>query len=403
MMDLRNYGPRSVRLETLRRYLAATGWIVRATSKTQTAIPDNAATRVLLGERFGGRRNFEVYVSTDRDLEGVELIVPNNKDSLEYAKQVHRVINALAAIEDCTAENILKSIREISFDVIRSRIPDSLVLDDTIHLDVARNYISGIRDVLASTATTELNPLPYFSRNKKEANEYADRCHFAHTFRGSFGFTVASPIQPNNQYVLDGLAPPPPFERRVIERLTRGLSSVCKAVSVDSTEPIIESTKTGFSANVCEHFAKLGEETSESGMIFDFSFSPEWKGEKSMPLPGQNFVLARQHFEVIRAAARELRAQLPSRPETIFGRVTRLATDANPSDLTDLIGEREVAIFWSSETEGDITVKASLTPADYLRAVRAHADGRPVEVSGILERRPRGWMLLDPTNLIVHG
>jgi len=138
-------------------------------------------------------------------------------------------------------------------------------------------------------------------------------------------------------------------------------------------------------------------------MIFDFSFSPEWKGEKSMPLPGQNFVLARQHFEVIRAAARELRAQLPSRPETIFGRVTRLATDANPSDLTDLIGEREVAIFWSSETEGDITVKASLTPADYLRAVRAHADGRPVEVSGILERRPRGWMLLDPTNLIVHG
>src|SRR5271170_8249264 len=60
-------------------------------------------------------------------------------------------------------------------------------------------------------------------------------------------------------------------------------------------------------------------------------------------------------------------AQVQSWPETVFGRVIRLATDADPSDLTDLMGEREVAILWSSEAQGDVTVRASLTPPDYLK------------------------------------
>lgn len=81
----------------------------------------------------------------------------------------------------------------------------------------------------------------------------------------------------------------------------------------------------------------------------------------------------------------------------------RLATDADPSDLTDLMGEREVAILWSSEIQGDITVRASLSPPDYLKAVEAHAAGRPVEVSGTLERRARRWILLNPTNFTLHG
>jgi len=298
---------------------------------------------------------------------------------------------------------VIRSIREVSFDVVRSRIPDAQVIADTIHLEIAKSFVVGIRSVLAAAATTEIHPSPYFLRLRKEGTEYADRCRFGHTFRGSFGFTVESPLQPNNQATLPGFPPTPPFERRIMQRLTRGLKSVSAAVSVDSTEPITNSIQTGFNANVCEQLANLVEETSPGGIAFDFSFSPEWKGELNSTINPQSFVLGRPHVEAIKSAAKELRSKVQSWDETVFGRVIRLATDADPSDLTDFMGEREVVILWSSEALGDIAVRASLSPPDYLKAVEAHAAGRPVEVSGTLERRTRRWVLLNPINLTLHG
>ena len=403
MIDPRDIGPGAVPLDMLRRYLAATGWHVRTAPRTGNPQLESTAARVLLDGRTGGKRNFEVYVSDAPEFESVELIVPASVGSSEYSIQVARVIDALAALEDRPEGDVARSIREVAFDVVRSRIPDTQVVDDSIHLEIARSFIVGIRGVLAAAATTELRPSAYFSRLRKEATEYADHCRFGHTFRGSFGFTVESPLRPNNQATLPGIVPIAPFERRVMRRLIRGLRSVTEAVSKDSTAPITRATQTGFSANVCEQIASLVEETSQAGIVFDFTFSPEWKEDQVSGLDSAKFLLGRAHVEVIKAAAKELRAQVQSSEETVFGRVIRLASDANPSDLTDLMGEREVAILWSSEEFGDITVRASLSPADYLRAVEAHAAGRPVEVNGILERRPRRWVLLSPVNLVLHS
>jgi hypothetical protein len=62
---------------------------------------------------------------------------------------------------------------------------------------MAANYIAGVKTLLAATATTEMHPLPHFLRVRKEATDYAETCQFAHTFRGSFGFTIESPVCPN--------------------------------------------------------------------------------------------------------------------------------------------------------------------------------------------------------------
>lgn len=402
MMDLRETGPGAVPLELLRRYLIATGWHVQKRVQDDANLASNAA-KVLLESRRGGSRNFEVFISDTSDLSGIELVVPNSIRSAEYAAQVARVIDAVSAVEDRDEMDVVRAIREVAFDVVRSRIPDALVYDDSIHLEVAQNFVSGIRGVLAATANTELAPQAYFLRTKKEASDYANRCRFGHTFRGSFGFTVESPLEQNRQDALPGFDPAPPFERRVIQRLARGLRTVRAAVAADSTDPITESIKTGFSANVCEQLATMVDGTSPRGIIFDFSFSPEWRSVQASPASEQHFELDRLHVEVIREAAKVLRSQITSWQETVFGRVIRLASQADPSDLMDTMGEREVAILWTSEATGDITVRASLTPAEYLEAVEAHASGRPVEVSGTLERRGRRWVLSSPSSFHVHG
>lgn len=187
----------------------------------------------------------------------------------------------------------------------------------------------------------------------------------------------------------------------MIQRLARGLRAVSLAVAQDSTDPITSTTKEAFNANVCEQFAYLVQDTSPSALSFEFAFSPEWELSEKEFARNPCFVLSTPHIEVIKAAAKQLRAEIQSWDETVFGRVTRLASDVDPSDLTDILGEREVAILWSSADIGDITVRASLSPADYLKALEAHASGRPVEVSGTLERRPRRWVLLNPTSFRV--
>lgn len=259
-----------------------------------------------------------------------------------------------------------------------------------------------MRSARLRTAHTELEPLPYFLRTKKEASDYANRCRFGHTFRGSFGFTVESPIEPAIQSALPGIDPAPPFERRVIKRFARGLEAVSKAVLIDSTDPITDTIKTGFSANVCEQLATLVDGTSPSGIVFDFSFSPEWKGAEAIHAGPEHFMVGPRQVEAVREAAKVLRSRVSSWEETVFGRVIRLASQADPSDLMDMMGDREVAILWSSEATGDIAVRVSLNPAEYLKAVEAHAAGRAVEVSGTLERRGRRWVLLNPINFQVH-
>ncbi|MGA3211378.1 MAG: hypothetical protein ABSD20_08720, partial [Terriglobales bacterium] len=85
------------------------------------------------------------------------------------------------------------------------------------------------------------------------------------------------------------------------------------------------------------------------------------------------------------------------------GRIVRLQNEANPKDVLDHTGEREIVIQWSSKDLGDVQVKVPLTPTDYLSAVEAHREGRPVKISGTLQRHGRSWVLAKPGALTISN
>jgi hypothetical protein len=395
--------PAGVPLGLLRRYLLALGWR-RASDTRQSAISlppgyDGFARQLIEG-RSSARRNFETYLLSGPGIDDVELVLPRDRSTRDFRPRMEGVIRTLSEVEGRPPEQIIADIRAIGFDVVRSRIPEQLVQDDTVLLAIAANYIEGVKGLLTATATTELEPAPYFLRVKKEASEYADGCHFGHTFRGSFGFTIESPVVPNEAPMLLDIEQTPPFERRVIQRLARGLSDISQAVERDEPAIIVNDVSGGFSANACEQFANLVEETAHSGMSFAFSFSPEWPPAPDL-IQKRDFQVGPRHVEITRAAARSLRAQPVMREEQVFGRVVRLQSQADPSDLLSPTGEREVVIQWSDEELGDIQVRVRLTPQDYLAAIEAHRNGRPVRLRGTLERRGRLWILSNPTDFSV--
>jgi hypothetical protein len=176
--------PEAVPLGLLRRYMVANGWR-QATDRARLPIPEaqSSIARAVLVGRSGGRRNFDLYILSEDGLEDVEVVLPRETVSADYRRQIDGAIRTRSEIEGREPGQVITDVRMIGYDVVRSRIPDAIVYDDTIHLEVANNYIAGVKSLLAATATTEIQPDPYFLRVRKEASEYADRCRFAHTFR----------------------------------------------------------------------------------------------------------------------------------------------------------------------------------------------------------------------------
>jgi hypothetical protein len=397
------FTPSSVPLGLLRRYLVAHGWRrLLDANQTPTELPPQYERigRLVIEGRTDARRNFEVYLLVTPGFDDVEIVLPRYQNTSDFLARMRTAIRTLSDLEDRSADLIIADIRGVGFDIVRSRIPDELVRNDAVHLSTAVNYIAGVKTLLAATATTEIDPVPHFLRVRKEALEYADACQFAHTFRGSFGFTIESPVSPNIAPTFLDIPQDAPFERRVISRFARGVDDICEAVRRDNVDVILTDFDRGFGANALDQFADLVESTARTGMTFSFSFSPEW------PVPDdlarvRELRVGPQHIDVTREAAKSLRTQPVAREEQLFGRIVRLQTEADPTDLETPIGDREVAIQWSHEDLGDIQVRALLNPADYLTAIEAHRNGRPVRVSGTLEKRGRRWVLSNPTGLTI--
>jgi hypothetical protein len=85
----------------------------------------------------------------------------------------------------------------------------------------------------------------------------------------------------------------------------------------------------------------------------------------------------------------------------VVGRITRLRSESDPSDLLHPVGAREVLVQWQTSEFGEISVKVLLPPDQYLAAVEAHKNGQAISVSGMIEHVGRTWTLLNPTNFSV--
>ena len=392
-----------VPLDLLRRYLFAHGWSRLPIPATSAFWPLEGPAGVarLLNARSGGRRTYELFVYREGGDEEdvIEIVVPTENRISDYGRRIEDVIRTLSQFENRSPVEIVADIRSIGFDVIRSTLPDYHVENDSIRLEIAANYISEMRQLMVVTATTESNPDPYFLRVKKEAKEYVGRCRFGHTFRGSFGFVIESPIGPNNEPALMASEQVFPYERRVIQRMSVGIQSIVAAVESGDVSQIVNNYKVGFSANSCEQFAYLIENSVQTGIVLEFSFTPEWPQSSSQHSKFR-FQIDSRHAEISRVAAKEMRSKPVLRQETIVGKVVRLASDSDPNDLLSKLDDREIAIRWNSE-DGELLVRVHLSPEDYLRAVDAHRNGLQVSISGTLEKRGRRWFLKGPNSFAV--
>lgn len=326
----------------------------------------------------------------------LEIVLPSQSDVPDMQMHLTGAISAIAAIRNEPVEKAVQTIACYERDIWSVRNLETGQYH-SIMLTRGINQLQNINRVIKAAGSSEERALPYFNRDFKKGKDMANHFRMGHTFPGSFGLTIESHIVGSeiiyHQISLfdsddEPVGPIAPIERRVMERIARGLLFTQQATYEMDIQPLIKNYGSGFAANACAALAAIGNSPVECYIQWSPKIKPaeDVREISSVRLDETSFILLRE-------ANKELRNIQPE-TKTIKGTVTHLTSKENPLDPD---AQRSIIIRWKPLDSPHATqVSLSLPSEEYQEALNAHRDNRLVEVTGTLIRIGQRWRLDDP-------
>lgn len=329
--------------------------------------------------------------SGPQDNEGnkLEILLPKTRDYEDYAIRISDALKILSLWQDKDFTTLIKEIALTSHDIFRIRIMD-VGLSGTIPLSVAADDVNALKNLFIYSACAEEKSLPFYDKPLPVGTLHAELCQFGHTFEGSFGFTVNSPIIANySQLALFGQREEPPFERRVLERIVRSLNLIEVSVMQDNPEILVENFDIGLNARMCEAILEISQAKTKE-INLHISWSPKIDVSEDIGAKS-TWLLGRSSYEALEYAADELKKIKPSKV-TIIGQIVTLHSTKNPMSDEDFNRQAIVKYTYDGKT---INVKLDLDRRGYRVAYEAHGKGLPIKVTGQLFRKGNTWKMIE--------
>lgn len=316
-----------------------------------------------------------------------EIILPRTQRLGDYASVVSQLIEIFA--EDSGMDNIAlyRNLVTADRDVINVRVHGTD--DGTVNVKDGVNLVSGAREMLLAAACSLTNPRPlYRAGSNREANDYLSRVRLGQTDQGSFVVTLLTPVVPptSQKSFLSPDCDDAPIERKMTKRLAESLTATAEATEQavgGDASAFFSAVERGASANLCEALAKLIDPFQE------LDVSINWARTRPTGTVRNTVGFTSSDAPILREAARVFRAHEPKHDMRLFGFVQRLKRGEHETDGT---------ISLQVTVDGQISSAiAVLNQSDYERAATANRDKSAVVVKGDLEKRNRGWHLLNPS------
>ena len=310
-----------------------------------------------------------------------EVMVPLKTELADYQLRIGDLLNALQKLEKRTLEAIITNLLNTEADVFRI----TAFKGDTkasLPLESASILIKRSVDLVSATAQSVINPKSSFqSRMPREVATFLSNLRMGHTERGSFTFTLQTPVSPQittNQLQLfesDTDIVEEPFERRVMLKLCN-LISIASDIA-NTGNMLSSSVEEGMSANFCEALADITDVCGEKGAYFNMSWASARPIRKEWKIKN-NFAIQSATVSVLKEAGKILRQNVPEKNIVIQGYVIHLDSE-KPDDggkirVQDTLQDRPRVI--SVELNSDY----------YKQALNAHGEGQEIRFFGNLEK-----------------
>lgn len=345
-------------------------------------------------------KNYKLAKSpVDEDGNFVEIPYPTNTQTPEYKTNLKQFLYQIAQVlnEEPTAMTLL--IKEIGSDFVYMRVSDPFVVRDSISLPLAEKLISSFHDLLkyGAQAVEEIKT-HFVGRLGAKSNSFADNCRFAHTFKGSFGITIESPLYLPS-VGMEAIKIQKPFERKVVEQIFKGLTITEAATENNSADIIVEHYDEGFNANMCEALVRVAEGINFMEVEYQAAWSPLVSFDPKIGIKNKVHLKERS-FKLLSDAARHLKKVEDEKEVTIVGYITSLKApvgffkDEDTQRLIDIQG---------TTTDGDsLKVLTHLSINDYLEAIEAHKSNLDISITGELKKVGKRWRLISYSNFTVR-
>lgn len=329
------------------------------------------------------------------DGQPITIVLSTIQDEQYYK---NNAIDALAAIYDKPTEQITEEIYSFDKDILRIR---NLEVDSsgTLSLRVAAQQVEEMKQLVLYAACSEITAEPYHPTAQLAfAQKMVESFTFGHTFPGSFGFKIESQINLGERAVQGAFWDPEepefvPSQRRVMERILRGLVVTEQATREHNHAELLESYKLGFNANMCRAIVNMATKRK-----LDLEYSVSWspKIPVAPDLSGVGLIrLSDSSYANLDFVAKELKELSPEQV-LLRGLVTDLSSKGNPFGTET---SREVIVKWTNRTDGPpANVSMHLGKDHYMEALKAHRGWIPIEVSGFLNKSTKPWSLENLKN-----
>ncbi len=324
----------------------------------------------------------------------MELAIPKNPKASDYRVYIDHVLKTLSFAQDKEPEAVADDILSYDLDVFGATLDNSEGAT-SISMRSADVYFAELKQLLIYSASSEEKKEPFFRVVPPKARKMLDHFQFGHTVRGSFGYRIESKIKAGNhvQYQMFADKPKPivPSERRVLERIYKGLNATDKAVNKADVSFLTEGYATGLNANMCTAILNLAGDDKRS-----IKYSFKWS--KKIPASGDLEAISRieinkDHLEILTEASEYLYLQDPEYID-IVGIVTDLS-HKNSSDRNEL-GFGAITIQRLMPQGRSQKIHVIVDQHAHLKAIEAYKNARTVGVRGYLEYKSSKWRLTDP-------
>ncbi len=378
--DLRNFRKKIDIQNNLIPFLTLSGWVL---------------------DDINNKNWFILHGENDNQNKPLELVLPKNKsDETLLENYINKAIELLSAVKNEQSQIIIQSILYYDRDQIFIKNSDQLD-SDAIELPLAFNQIKNLKRTIEFSGTAEHDAKPYFRYASPYSREITKKFLFGHTFRGSFGFTIHAPrLSLPNKFIQTRLnfeenlpaiiKSDIPFERRIVERIARGLNYTKVAEEKQDYEVLLHDFASGFNSNMCSSIIGISNER-RSSVEYKIVWSPKIKQGSDLD-ENINVRIHENGYEILEYVAKQLKIR---KPEMIVlsGNIRALTASDNPFNQQT---HRAVILrgqIPDSKRATDIIL--DLEREDYNKAINAHKNWQIVRVSGVLSRSGSGWRLLN--------
>ena len=137
----------------------------------------------------------------------LEVFLPRSENFEDFTNRIYYVFSLLSNLYEIEPANFSSILKGLNLDKFFIRITPNDNAPFSIPLELAKKEVNGLRNLFVYGACSEKNALPHHEYPSAIGNQMGEKIRFGHTFQGSFGFSVESPVV--EEFKQQGMFSPP--------------------------------------------------------------------------------------------------------------------------------------------------------------------------------------------------